>query len=374
MTTFVEKWRIIKIKADLLCMGIRPNELVERIYSRQNPSGDWKTGNVGLHLQFEDGSHVLVTVVHKFDSKSPYSLENGNSGLVLKKGEEFASHVREVEMPHWYEKTTTTSTPMSAIFLHEGSAFLHQAYAGCDYHAVQMQCKFCGTGSKWCIGTPKEVADVVVQAVKENKNYHVCLGGGTRLPLQRNVEYFNECLTEIRKNNSEVPSWIEMVPPKSDAELAMLVESGATSFGFNIEIWDDDLRREICPGKSRIGKKRYLAALKAAKHLLGENRTGSCLLVGLEPINSSIKGAMELASIGVQPCMLPFKPWDKSFYKDRYPCNPADLIEVSKSAVKAMIDNGIAPDKNEGCLLCEGCTIDHDIYNIFGLEAKQKEK
>jgi biotin synthase-related radical SAM superfamily protein len=153
-----------------------------------------------------------------------------------------------------------------------------------------------------------------------------------------------------------------MVPPESDSDILKLINSGATSFGFNIEIWDDTLRKEICPGKSQISKRRYIDAMKKVIDILGPNRVGSVLLVGLEPVRSSIDGAVTLSSIGVQPCILPFKPWDKSVYRERPHCNPDDLIKVSERAVRAMIENNISPEKNQGCLLCEGCTIDHDIY------------
>lgn len=356
------RWEIIKIKTDLLCRGVRPNKVAEDIYLRQNPCQDWKTGNVGIHISLEDGSHVLVTLSHSFDKRSPYSIEYKDGLLLLLEEQEVVTQIKEVPMSNWYSKKTTTGVLMPTFFLHEGKAFLHQAYSGCDYHSTGLQCKFCGTGSNWRIGTPLEVAETVTTAVEENKDYHVCLGGGTRLPLSCNVEYFSKCCTEIRKKDSNVPIWVEMVPPEFDNYILKLVDSGVTSFGFNIEIWDDTLRKEICPGKSQVSKRRYIEAMKKAIDILGPNRVGSVLLVGLEPVRSSIDGAVTLSSIGVQPCILPFKPWDKSVYRERPHCNPDDLIKVSERAVRAMIENNISPEKNQGCLLCEGCTIDHDIY------------
>ncbi len=356
-------WETIKTKADLLCRGIQLNEIAKSISHRQNPYQDRKTGNFGLHISLDGGSHILVTASHSFNQKSPYSLGYNREQLVLLKRGKIVNQVREIPAPNWYSKKTITMLPMPEIFLHEGNIFLHQTYSGCDYHSNGLGCKFCGTGSKRKIGKPIEIGETVAEAVKENPKYHVCLGGGTRLPLNLNVEYFSECIVEIRKRNPNVPVWIEMIPPESD-DILKLVHMGATSFGFNIEIWDDALRNEVCRGKSIILKNRYLRAMKEALDILGPNRVGSCLIAGLEPIEESIKGATELASIGVQPCILPFKPWDKSVYSNRTHCNPEDLIKVSKAAVNAMIQNNVSPEENEGCLLCEGCTIDHDIYKL----------
>jgi hypothetical protein len=146
---------------------------------------------------------------------------------------------------------------------------------------------------------------------------------------------------------------------------------GANSFGFNIEIWDDALRKEICPGKSSISKKRYFDASREVTNVLGPNRVGSCLIVGLESINSSIEGATTLAENGIQPCILPFKPWDKSSFKNMTPCKSEDLIQVSKCATEAMITHQISPADNQGCLLCDGCTIDHDMYELLLTEGRK---
>jgi 2-iminoacetate synthase ThiH len=211
--------------------------------------------------------------------------------LDLLKSGEIVCRAQEVAMPNWYNETTKIGAKMPSIFLHEGRLFLHQTYSGCDYFSSGGQCKFCGTGAKWKIGKPAEIGETVGAAVKENNNYQVCLGGGNRLPVSRNIEYFTECVSEIRKRNSQVPIWIEMVPPETDEDIEKLVEAGATSFGFNIEIWDDKLRSEICPAKSKNSKDCYLSAMEKALSLLGKNRVGTCLIAGLEPISSSIKGA-----------------------------------------------------------------------------------
>jgi hypothetical protein len=247
-----DMWENIKIKADLLCMGIRHNNVAEEIYRRQNPCEDWKTGNVGLHISLENGSHVLVTSSHSFDSESIYSIEYCKSKdhrekqLVLLKEQEIVHWINEVPMPKWYLKSTTENNKlMPDVFLHEGLAFLHQTYSGCDYHyseepSENLRCKFCGTGRKWKFSNPTDVGETVSEAVKENPKYHVCLGGGTKLPLDRNVGYFKDCIKAIRARVPNVPIWVEMVPPESDNDIQKLVDEGATSFGFNIEFWNEE--------------------------------------------------------------------------------------------------------------------------------------
>lgn len=174
-------------------MGIRFNSVARDIYRRQNPCFDTKTGNVGIHLALDGQRHVLVTVSHAFDQESPYFLANHENQLVLMKEGKVVSQVTETPMPNWYSKKTTTGNPMPSFFLHEGKSFLHQAYSGCDFHSLELACRFCGTGSSWKIGTPIEVGETVAAAIEENQEYHVCLGGGTRMPGKRNIDYFADC-------------------------------------------------------------------------------------------------------------------------------------------------------------------------------------
>jgi biotin synthase-related radical SAM superfamily protein len=153
------------------------------------------------------------------------------------------------------------------------------------------------------------------------------------------------------------------MPPPNEDDIEMLVEKGATSFGFNIEIWNDETRRQICPGKSMFSKEQYFKAFHKAQRLLGPNRVGSCLLVGVEDKHFTVEGVHVMVSEGVQPCLLPFKPWDNSVLRDSIPCDPNLLLEISEVAVQGMRKNGIDPTENQGCLQCEGCTVDHDIYS-----------
>lgn len=360
-----KEWKTIKTKAELLCFGISPTKDAREFYVLQNPHGDWKTGNVGLHILLDSKTHVLVTITHRFDCVSPYTIKKeGEHWVLLKKLQKVAA-VYPVPSPDWYKRQTSTGKKASMIFLNEGECFIHMEYIGCDFFNTGKPCKFCGTGAVWRIGSPREIGEVVEMAFKENGRYQVCLGGGTRLPVSRDTTYFLDCLSEIRKRAPHIPIFVEMVPPETNEEIRKLVDAGATSFGFNIEIWDDKLRKEICPEKASISRRRYLEALKYASSLLGPNKVGSCLIVGLEPIESSIKGAYTLASERIQPCMLPFKPWDGSVFKNRERCNPDDILRVGEEVAQAMFEFGIDPKQNHGCLNCEGCTVEHDILELI---------
>jgi len=185
------------------------------------------------------------------------------------------------------------------------------------------------------------------------------------LPLSRNTEYFLNCVKEIRKNNPGVPIFVEMTPPETNDEIKELVDAGASCFGFNLELWDDKVRKEICTGKHVISKDRYFEAWEYAKKLLGKNKVGSCQIIGLEPMNSSIEGIEAATSRGVQVSVMPFKPWQGSLYEKISPCSPEDILEASKVAAKIMLKYDVDPHKNYGCFNCAGCTVAEDILKFL---------
>jgi len=212
------------------------------------------------------------------------------------------------------------------------------------------------------IAEPQDVADTVFAALKVDPEYHVCLGGGTRTPLHRNTEYFIACIRLIRRNAPDVPIWVEMTPP-GPPDLRALIAEGATSFGFNLEVWDERIRQTVArkAGTSRQG---FLDSFELVADALGPNRVGSCLIVGLEPEGSTILGAAELCRRGVQPCLLPFKPWNGSKLSGTRPCEPDCLLRASEATAGEMARHQVRPELNQGCLQCEGCTVDHDVLSL----------
>jgi len=173
----------------------------------------------------------------------------------------------------------------------------------------------------------------------------------------KGTEYFVECIREIRKTVKKIPIWVEMCPPDENRYIQMMIDAGADSFGFNIEIWDDDLRKEVCPGKSAISKERYFEAFDYVAEKIGKNRAGTVLIAGLEPKESTVEGAKAMMQKGLMVCILPFKPWDGSEYAGKEPCNPKDLLWIAERTAKFMKKYGINPKNYHGCLNCPSCTI-----------------
>ena len=184
--------------------------------------------------------------------------------------------------------------------------------------------------------------------------------GGTTLPLKKSTEYFKNMIAKIREKTKSIPIWVEMVPP-TEEDIKELVDTGATSFGFNIEVFDEKLRKQICPGKSAISIERYIERGKYANELLGGNKVGSTLICGIAPIETIKRGVDELTKNGIHPCVLAFRPSEGSAFEKVEECDAESFYECSRYATERMLEHKLDIFQNEGCLLCEYCTIMHDL-------------
>ena len=361
-----KKTDAIHVKSELLCWGIKPNELSRNIYNSQNPNDITKTGNNGVFLTI-DGLDVLVGINNETNRMSPYELFFEKEHYYLTKRKNKINLIVEpIAFPEWAFHPISNSymgDRFSNYFVYEGHGYLHLAYKSCSF-AESEKCKFCSVKrreeSEDCS------AELICNALDEvlpliPENVHFCLGGGTYLPLKQNVEFFKKIVKHIRNSKRSNPIWIEMIPP-SISEIKELIDAGATSFGFNIEIWDENLRKNICPGKSTIPKSRYLNACKYVVDTLGDDYIGSCLICGLDTKENIIKAVDALLEIGVQPCILLYKNFDTDLGDYLIPVQyHRDYYYISKYTAEKALKKNLMFKNSEGCLRCNCCTIMHDL-------------
>ena len=356
---------LIKVKSEIICHGILATEIAEEIYKFQNPYEMHKQGRYfGVMIKLDDRLGVLSNVSYDKTDKIKYRLEGTLDEVKLvDDAGNFICKVSYIHAPAWYSKKTKSNKPTSEVFIDEGETFLHMTYSGCDYGKCGLGCKFCGCTEPINNPTADEIAETVDFAKNERK-YNVCLGGGTTLPLTESTNKFKEMIIKIREKTKDVPIWVEMVPTTKE-DIKELVEAGATSFGFNIEVFDTKLRKEICPGKSAVSIDKYIELAKYANELLGGNKVGSTLICGIAPVETIKRGVDELTKNGIHPCILAFRPSEGSAFENVEECNAESFYECSKYATEKMLENNLDIFQNEGCLLCEYCTVMHDLTRMM---------
>lgn len=361
-----KKTDIIQVKAELISNGVQPNHLSKELYLAQNPKNITKTGNNGIFLTL-NGLDVLVGINHTTNEQSPYIFAKREKKFILSKyGSPIDLEVRPIIMPDWAFTPIESGIPedcFSNYFVYEGHGYIHLAYKSCSFSDDE-KCKFCSVKRR--TESNDNDVDAICFALETTlpaipDDVHICLGGGTYLPVKENIAFFKKIIQVIRKHGKRNPIWVEMIPTET-SYIQELIDAGATSFGFNIEIWDDARRLQICPGKSRIAKGVYLQACKYVVESLGPDSVGACLIVGLDSRENTMIAIDKLLEYGIQPCVLMYKNYDTDLGGYVVPESyQRDYVFLSNYAAKRANDLGMYFSNSQGCLKCNCCTIMHDL-------------
>jgi pyruvate-formate lyase-activating enzyme len=91
-------------------------------------------------------------------------------------------------------------------------------------------------------------------------------------------------------------------PPKRPEEIDPLFEAGVDRVAMDLEVWDPDLFRRVCPGKSTFhNREDILKALDYVVARYGPWQGCTTFIAGAEPLESWLEGVEEVASRGIVP-------------------------------------------------------------------------
>jgi hypothetical protein len=273
------------------------------------------------------------TVIHMWNagSRSPFTIgiaESSNAYLA------YDGHfVTEVGFPpktQFYKQYTSKGVPFGMIAVLQGLDVLSFPYLWpCEYAKSGFPCQFCYTGAyteelaregklEFLSPAPQDVAEVVNYAVNTEKlaSYIQITGGSTMTP---HAECHLVCemlraideLADLDKISGEI--LVYSSPPSDSVIVDEVFQAGADRVACDMEIWDEELFKRICPGKARFaGRERQLNALVHIAERHGRNKACSAFVIGLEPVESFLSGAEYLASHGIVPLPSIWMPMGKT--------------------------------------------------------------
>jgi len=150
--------------------------------------------------------------------------------------------------------------------------------------------------------------ETVEAAYKEGKAEVVYLSMGFSETADGGVEFLKPYIKAIKKHFNTLVA-VEALPPRDNKWIDETYAVGADSILYNLEIFDPKLFEEICPGRAAlIGRERYLNALRYAATIFPNGTVASHLIVGLEPMESTVAGIDFLANMGVVPILPVYRP------------------------------------------------------------------
>ncbi len=292
------------LKVDLLLKGIyldksaRESDQIKRALAISKDLGLSSELDILLPCQ------IIVNVAFEEDASStPYSLIKKNGSFLVSTGDE-SVEVEIIAPPPYYDKKTKTGVPFANIAKLYGEYLIVSPTRECEFLTKDLACFYCDVESR--VDKKRSVEEVIetIKAVsKSNPVNLVCLNTGYEATPDGGIKAIEPYIKEIKKR-FDVLIAVQAQPPLEDEWIDYTYALGVDSLAYNLEVYDPDIFAKIAPGKQQvIGRTRYLEALRRAAKVFPKGAVVSNLIIGIEPISSTIKGINALASMGVIPTL-----------------------------------------------------------------------
>lgn len=212
------------------------------------------------------------------------------------------------------------------------------------------------------------IGEVAAAAWPEGRVNHVLLTGGC-FNYEREVDLVSQIIESIRKHTGfdRIPGTVLPSPAKNDA-IRKFFDTGIQAIGYSMEIWDEDLYRAICPGKSQSTSHReFLDSIQEAVNTFGAGNVYGVFVMGLEPQDSFLEGVRALSELGANVVPFVWSPNPGSrLYGHRAP-EARWYVDVVSEAAEIVARSGVPPGSENHCYRCDGNSLLHDALRNRGI-------
>ncbi len=317
-----------------------------------------------------------LTFSLRWDNRSSYS-------FIYEKGTYYLAHHGEAlfpiefhERPNYYGLKTSDGSNMSTIASYVQDGVLAVAYSNeCALKEKDQDCKFCninatkdsygeaeGIGWKY----PKQVGETVGAAYSDGAR-HLTITGGF-VAERREVEYYLDVADAIKEHTGldDFNGTACIGAPHDLTIIDKYKEAGYRTIATNIEIWDKNIFKAICPGKEQQcgGWEHWVKALEYEVEVFGRGKVRSNIVAGIEPKDSTLEGIEYLASKGVICFASSWCPNPGSALQGHRSPEPAWHFDLYQKAAAIYRKYGFTYEELFDCYAAPALSIAHDIYRI----------
>mgnify|MGYP001308571521 CR=1 FL=1 len=298
------------LKLELLLCGLRmdPQLLADLIQSR-GPSA-FATA-FELDLTLPEGTSATVPVDPSLTRESPYELVKDSADdetqyrIVAETG---SVPVSLTPPPFFYSKQTESGVPLGRFATLHGSYLALSPISECQFLGSADQCKFCSLSV-----SPRlpvyELIDAVKAAQEERAIQMIYLSVGYIEGPDSGVAALEPYVRALKKSFNVLVA-VDALPPSDDRWIDRTYAMGVDSVSYNMEIFDPQAFEQICPGPAKhIGRQRFLDALSYATTVFNPGAVICHLVVGMEPVASTLAGIDELVGRNVVPVLPTYRPF-----------------------------------------------------------------
>ena len=307
---------LLKLKIDLLLNGLNFSDNNVEKYLEANSNGN-KEASHGLFNYHDTKKFVPNEIIARYEENeikietrsnknSKYSLFERDNILYLKYDDKEIKIIIE-KLPSFLNLISPLGIPLKKYVNIMGKDCLRiYPKLHCDFDVPSIKCKFCGVNAlKDSMDDDTLLSEYLWAFDKANEEYkpnYIFMSTGTHFDVEE-YNFFERFFNEIkkRKNGEKLLNNTVFVPaPNISLELIdRLYKLGLGMISINLEIWDEELFKKLCPGKEEyFGRKEYIKMIKelCSKYKKGFVKTN--FVLGLESIDSLKEGIEELAKIG----------------------------------------------------------------------------
>lgn len=246
-----------------------------------------------------------------WNPNSKYNIVKDGSRFVLREGENVLREIVFERQPGFYRFKTKDGKRYQQIIQASQRGRVAITYSNeCCLKDKGLDCKFCNInatkknygevdGLDW--KSPDEIGEAVAAAYKEGY-YGFNLTGGF-VPERREVDYYIDVVEAIieKTGTTDVRGMACIGAPKDHSIIEQYKEAGFQHIATNLEVWDENNFKFICPGKVQEcgGRENWLAVLKHEVDVFGKYNVRSNFVAGLEPKEVLLEGIEYLVEHGV---------------------------------------------------------------------------
>ena len=250
-----------------------------------------------------------------WDNRSEFSITYDDGRYHLRRNQEVIFPIEFDGRPDYYNRKTSDGTEMKTIAAYGQDGSINIAYSNeCALKEKGVDCLFCNANAtKDAYGekehifwkNPRQIGETVAAAFAEFATFprrHVNLTGGF-IPERREVDYYLDVAESIQEATGlrDFNGTAVIGIPRDLGVIDKYREAGFRTLAMNIEVWNRDLFKVICPGKvTHCGDyDNWIKALEYAVKVFGRGQVRSGIVAGLEPKKSTLEGVEHLSNLGV---------------------------------------------------------------------------
>ena len=267
------------------------NTYLEQIYGQFNMN-HVNHNTTKLPDSFRSASGFRFPVCFDPGSKEFSITEDGGKYFLNQYGKELFEIFFE-KKPKWYDKKTSDGKLMARVCQYIGPSKISVSYSNeCALQDKGLDCLFCNiNATKKNFGelqglemkNPRQIAETVKAAYAESFRHFNITGGF--IPERREVEYYIDVAEAIQEETGlDNFEGMAVIGAPLDLEVVdKYREAGYRSISTNMEIWDKNIFKTICPGKEQIcgGRDNWVRVLEYEVEVFGRGNVRSTFIAGI---------------------------------------------------------------------------------------------